>query len=87
MTPEARLNRLERIAKLIVRAGVRYRRDLREVGDKLNIIINAQMQSEERFARNEAMFQARSVKYEKRFNKNEARLAKLSEEMIANSRT
>jgi hypothetical protein len=72
MTPEARLNRLERITKLIVRAGVRYRRDLRELGDKLNIIINTQIQSE-------AIFQSRSAKYEKRFKRTEERLTKLSE--------
>lgn len=79
MTPEARLNRLERIAKLIVRAGVRYRRDLRELGDKLNIIISAQIQSQERFARNEEIFESRSARYEKRFRRTEARLAKLAE--------
>jgi hypothetical protein len=79
MTPEAKLDRLERITKLIIRAGVRYRRDLRELGDKLNIIVNAQMKSDERFARNEAAFQSRSSEYEKRFNRNEERLAKLAE--------
>jgi predicted metal-dependent hydrolase len=79
MTPEARLDRLERIAKLFVRAGVRYRRDLRELGDKLNIMVNMQMQNDERFVRNEAIFQSRSAEYEKRFNRNEERLSKLAE--------
>jgi hypothetical protein len=79
MTPEARLERLERIAKLFVRAGVRYRRDLRDLGDKLNIMVNMQMQNSERFTRNEGIFQSRSAEYEKRFNRNEERLAKLSE--------
>ena len=79
MTPEARLDRLERITMLIVRAGVRYRRDLRELDDKLNIIINEHIQSQERFARNEAIFESRSAKYEQRFRRTEARLAKLSE--------
>ena len=79
MTPEQRLDRLERIAKLFVRAGVRYRRDLRELGDKLNIMVNIQMQNNERFTRNEAMFQFRSAEYEKKFNRNEERLAKLAE--------
>ena len=79
MTPEARLNRLERITKLIVRAGVRYRRDLRELGDKLDIIVNTQIQDQERFAQNEAIFQTRSARYEKRFKRNEERLAKLAE--------
>lgn len=82
MTHEQRLDRLERIAKLFVRAGVRYRRDLRELGDKLNIIVNVQMQNSERFAQNEAIFQSRSVEYEKRFNRDEERLAR-NEERLA----
>ncbi len=86
MTHEQRLDRLERIAKLFVRSGLRYRRDLRELGDKLNILANTQIKNEERFKENEAAFQLRSAEYEKRFNanekrfnKDEARLAKLSE--------
>ena len=43
MTPEARLDRLERIATLFVKAGLRYRYDLREIGDKLSIVVNAQI--------------------------------------------
>lgn len=82
MTSEQRLDRLERIAKLFVRAGVRYRRDLRELGDKLNIMVNMQVQNGERFARNEAIFQFRSAEYEKRFNRDEERLAK-NEERLA----
>jgi hypothetical protein len=79
MTPEARLDRLERFAKLFVGAGVRYRRDLRELGDKLNVIVNVQIQNNERFARDEALFKSRSAVSEKRFNRDEERLAKLSE--------
>jgi hypothetical protein len=59
---------------------------MRELGDKLNILVNAQIKNEERFKQNEAAFQLRSAEYEKRFNKyetrfnkDEARLAKLSE--------
>lgn len=81
MTPEARLDRLERFAKLFVRAGVRYRRDLRELGDKLNILVNMQIRNGERFARNEAIFQSRSAEYEKRFNRNEERSAKYEERL------
>lgn len=73
------MDRVERILKLFVRAGVRYRRDSRELGDKLNIMVNAQIKNEERFKQNEAAFQSRSVEYEKRFNRNEERLAKLSQ--------
>jgi hypothetical protein len=82
MTSEQRLDRLERIAKLFVRAGVRYRRDLRELGEKLNIMVNMQMQNGERFAQNEAIFQFRFAEYEKRFNRDEERLAK-NEERLA----
>lgn len=53
MTPEARLDRLERIAKLFVKAGLRYRYDLREIGDKLNIVVNAQIRNEEQSKQNE----------------------------------
>ena len=54
MTPEQRLDRLERIAKLFVRAGLRtrtnirsqhdtirdHRESLREQNEKINILIN-----------------------------------------------
>ena len=86
MTHEQRLDRLERIAKLIVRAGVRYRRDMHQLGDKLNILVDTQIKNDERFKQDEAAFQSRSAEYEKRFNRNEARfnrdeekLAKLSQ--------
>jgi hypothetical protein len=79
MTPEQRLDRLERIAKLFVRAGVRYRRDLRDLGDKLNILVDSQIKNEERFKQNEAAFQLRSAEYEKRFERNEEKTARLSQ--------
>jgi hypothetical protein len=88
MTPEARLDRLERVAKLFVRAGLRYRRDLRELGEKINIMVNTQMQNDERFARNEERFarneerfarsEERFVRHEEKFVRVEERLAKLS---------
>ena len=56
MTPEQRLDRLERVCKLIVRAGLRERRRQREHDEKINIIIDAQVKNEERFARNEERF-------------------------------
>jgi hypothetical protein len=67
MTSEQRLDRLERIAKLFVRAGLRERRNRRELDDKINIIVNYQIINEERFAKNE-----------ERFAKNEERFAKLT---------
>lgn len=56
MTPEQRLDRLERIAGLMVRAGVRARRREREQDEKIDIIIDAQVKNEERFAQNEERF-------------------------------
>lgn len=47
---EERLDRLERIAKLLVRAGLRARREMRSQDDKITIMIDAQLKNEERFA-------------------------------------
>ena len=55
MTSEQRLDRLERIAMLMVRAGARVRR---EQNEKINIIIDSQIRNEDRFARNEERFAA-----------------------------
>ena len=68
MTSEQRLDRLERIARLFVRAGLRERRNRRELDEKINIIVNYQITNEERFAKNE-----------ERFAKNEVRFAKLTD--------
>lgn len=51
MTPEQRLDRLERVAKLFVRAGLRTRRESREHDNKINHLIDLQIRNEERFAR------------------------------------
>ena len=50
MTPEQRLDRLERIAKLFVKAGRRARRDGREQDEKINMLIAAQMENDAAFA-------------------------------------
>jgi hypothetical protein len=51
MTPEQRLDRLERVARLMARAGLRGRRQIREQNEKIDIIIDAQVKNEERFAK------------------------------------
>jgi hypothetical protein len=51
MTPAQRLDRLERIAKLMVKAGLRARRHSREQDAKIEVLIDAQIQNEERFGR------------------------------------
>jgi len=82
MTPEGRVERLERIAKLFVRAGRRARADLRQQDEKINILINLHMQNEELFARNEERFKKNEERFrlnEERFAKNEERFAKNEE--------
>jgi len=89
MTSEQRLDRLERVAKLFVTAGLRARRNMRELDEKIGILVNLQIQNEERFKdqdaqitmlvdlqrSNEERFQAN----EERFQANEERFAKLVE--------
>jgi hypothetical protein len=48
MSDVERLDRLERIMKLVVRAGLRERRDTR---DKINALIDAHVKTEEAMAR------------------------------------
>ncbi|HEX8494439.1 MAG TPA: hypothetical protein VF658_16465 [Pyrinomonadaceae bacterium] len=50
MTPEQRLDRLERIARLMVSSGLRERRRIREMDDKIGILVDMQVKNEERFA-------------------------------------
>jgi len=51
MTSEQSLDRLERIAKLFVRAGLRARRNMKDQNEKINIIINNQIEHDDRFAK------------------------------------
>jgi hypothetical protein len=51
MTPEQRLDRLERIAKLFVKAGLRARSNVSGQDEKINILLDAQVANEERFAK------------------------------------
>lgn len=50
MTPEQRLDRLERIARLFVKTGLRERSRMREIDDKIAILVDMQVKNEERFA-------------------------------------
>ena len=68
MTNEQRLDRLERIAKLFVSAGRAERRNRKQLDEKIDILINFQIENEQRFAKNE-----------ERFAKNEERFAKVAE--------
>lgn len=51
MRPEQRFDRLERMVRLLAHAGLRFRRREREQDEKINMIIEAQVKNEERFAR------------------------------------
>jgi hypothetical protein len=51
MTPEQKLDRLESIVKLFVKAGLRARREMRDLDQKISIIVDAQIANEERFAK------------------------------------
>jgi hypothetical protein len=79
MTPEARLDRLERIALLLTKAGFRARSDWRmrdrEHEEKINYLIDLQIKNEEKFARNE-----------ERFARNEERFARLAESQASTDR-
>lgn len=50
MRPEQRFDRLERMVRLLAHAGLRFRRREREQDEKINMIIEAQVKNEERFA-------------------------------------
>jgi uncharacterized protein YigA (DUF484 family) len=50
MTPEQRFDRLERIVKLMIKAGLRARTQSREQDEKINILIDLQVKNEDRFA-------------------------------------
>ncbi len=66
-TPELRIDRLERIAGLFVKAGLRMGRDLREMDDKLNILVNHQIRNEERFVRNEERLTRLAARTDRKF--------------------
>jgi len=51
MTSEQRLDRLERIAKLMVKAGLNARRQIREHDEKIVILLDARIRTEKAFAK------------------------------------
>ncbi|HKO98521.1 MAG TPA: hypothetical protein VJU86_16100 [Pyrinomonadaceae bacterium] len=68
MTPEDRIDRLERLAKLFASHGLRWRNEFQK---KLEILMDAQMRTE-----------AACGRYEERFARNEERFAQLAESQI-----
>src|SRR6185503_3274585 len=86
MTPEQRLDRLERIVMMFAPAGARARREMNE---KINMLIDAQIKNEDRFAKSDerfakfderfAKFDERCARYDVLFAKHEERFAKHEE--------
>lgn len=86
MTQEQRLDRLERIAKLFIKAGIRARRNIRQLDEKIGMLIDAQIKTEDsmkemleaqhqndvRFAKTDERF----VRSDERFAKSDERFAK-----------
>lgn len=82
MTHEQRLDRLERIARLMVRAGLRARREMRQQDDKITIMIDAQIKNEDRYADLAASRNQHDEKIKMLIDaqlRNEERFAELSE--------
>jgi predicted nuclease with TOPRIM domain len=89
VTSEQRLDRLERIAKLFVRAGLRARRNMREMDQKINMLVDAQIKAEDRLKKFDewsaksderfAKFEERCARYDDLFAKHDERFAKFDE--------
>ena len=100
MIPEARLDRLERMAMLLVRAGYRARREfrqqIREHDRLLNHLANLQIENEEKFAKHKERFASNEerfsiheeliTRHEQLFARNEERFAVLTESQISTDR-
>jgi len=56
LTPEQRLNRLERIVKLFVKAGLRAREQGREQTERIQMLIDRQIRNDDKFAAHEEKF-------------------------------
>jgi len=80
MTSEQRLDRLERIVNLMIRAGMRGRTHMRQLDQKIEILIDSQIRHDELFRLNE-------VKLKEKFLENEIRFAKLAQSQARADRT
>jgi hypothetical protein len=79
MTSEQRLDRLERIAKLFVSAGLRARRNMKDQEEKINIIINNQIEHDERFAGLNQSLERSQRKLNQSIERSNSELSKLLE--------
>ena len=79
MTPEQRLDRLERIAKLFIKAGLRARHNMRELDEKIGMLVSLQIQNEERFSKLDQktdMLINSQIRTDERFVRTDERFAK-----------
>ena len=79
MSTDQRLDRLERIVMMFARAGARARREMNE---KINMLIDAQIKNEDRFAKFDerfSKFDERCAKYDALFAMHNERFAKSDE--------
>jgi hypothetical protein len=82
MTTEQRLDRLEQIAKLFVRGGIRFRRNLRALDEKIAILVDAQIRNEDlsfEIRRDIQAMSAAQARNDERFAKSDERFAKFEE--------
>ncbi|MFY9621734.1 MAG: hypothetical protein WAQ99_18110 [Pyrinomonadaceae bacterium] len=79
MTHEQRLDRLERIAKLFVKAGLRARSNMRRLDEKIGILIDAQIKGEDRAAELNEKMKTMQMRSDERFRITDERLAKSDE--------
>ena len=84
MTHEQRLDRLERIARLMVRAGLRARREMRQQDDKITIMIDAQIKNEDRFAKLTQVNENRFAELAKSQNQHDEKIAIIIDAQIKN---
>ena len=86
MTSEQRLDRLERVAKLMVKAGLRARGQIREHDEKIVILIDAQIKSEAALASFTAETKAAFAKLAESHARTEAAFARLAESQAETDR-
>jgi hypothetical protein len=77
MNPEERLDRLEALPGLFVAGERRRRKNLQELDEKINILIDMQTQSEERFNERFAKNEERFARNEERYARNEERFTRI----------
>ena len=79
MTDEQGLDRSERIVKLMIKAGLSARGQVREPVEQINILIDRQIRNEELFAANQERVAANEERFKEQSTENDKRFAALAE--------